>query len=376
MNVAFYCKIEPTKEQKDFFAKCFGCTRFIYNKMLSDRNAYYQKTGKTLKPTPAQYKDEFPWLREVDSLALANAQQDLERAFKNFFEQPKIKYPKFKKKGKSRDSYTTNLQIPKGGQPTIRLNGNSLHLPKIKGDVKIRIHRAIPKDYKIKSVTISKDKTDKYYASILFEFDSEIESLNPETLKLDNIIGLDYMMNGLYMTDSGCEGDYPRHYRRNEADLAKAQRRMSRKKEGSKNREKAKKKVAKIHKKSANQRKDFLHKKSREIANSYDVVCVEDLNMKDMAQALHFGKSVHDNGWGMFTTFLKYKLEAQGKYFVKVDKWYPSTQLCSDCGNKKKMPLGEKIYACPCGLTLPRDLNAAINIKNEGFRVLKELLSA
>ncbi len=372
MNTAIKCRIYPTKEQEVFFSKSFGCVRFIYNKMLGDKIAHYEKAKEMLYTTPAQYKEEFPWLKEVDSLALANVQLDLEQAYKNFFKQPKVGFPKFKKKNVTRDSYTTNLQIPKGGRPTIRLDGNKLHIPKLKTDIKILVHKEIPEEFAIKSITISRDKTGAYYASILFSFEMEIAFIDPESIDTDRVLGLDYMMNGLFMSDIGQEADYPRYYRNAEKKLARAQRKMSKKQKGSKNRAKAKQKVAKIHKKIANQRKDFLHKKSREITNSYDVVCVESLNMQGLAQALNFGKSVHDNGWGMFTTFLQYKLVNEGKYIVAVSKWYPSTQTCSKCGNQKPMPLGEKTYECACGLSLPRDLNAAINIKNEGFRLLKE----
>lgn len=370
MHRAIIFRIYPTKEQMVFFSKSFGCTRFIYNKMLGDKITHYEQTKESLRTTPAQYKDEFPWLKDVDSLALANTQLDLEQAYKNFFKQPKAGFPKFKKKSSARDSYTTNSQITKSGKATIKLIESKLYVPKLKSGIKIKLHRDIPNDFVIKSVTISRDKTDAFYASVLFYFDRDVPLIDQRNIKEDRVVGLDFMMNGLFMCDTGFECNYPRYYRTNEAKLAKAQRKLSKKAKGSKNRAKAKLKVARAHKKTANQRKDFLHKMSREITNSYDAVCVENLNMHGMAQALNFGKSVHDNGWGMFTAFLQYKLASEGKHFVEVGKWFPSTQTCSNCKAKTPMPLKEKTYNCSCGLVLARDLNAAINIKQEGLRIL------
>ncbi|MED4346173.1 RNA-guided endonuclease TnpB family protein, partial [Heyndrickxia coagulans] len=152
--------------------------------------------------------------------------------------------------------------------------------------------------------------------------------------------------------------------------LAKAGRILSKRKKGSARWNKQRLVVAKLHEKVANQRMNFLHHKSKELASNFDAVVIEDLNMKGMSQALHFGKSVHDNGWGMFTTFLAYKLKEQGKQLVKIDKWFPSTKKCSCCGKEKEMPLSERVYKCSCGFVLDRDHNSAINIKNEGLRLL------
>lgn len=345
------------------FAKTFGCVRFIYNKMLGDKISYYKTTKQKLDNTPAQYKNEFEWLREVDSLALANAQMNLQTAYNNFFRSPKVGFPKFKSKHRNKDSYTTNNQ---GGN--IHIKNGRLKLPKI-GYVRIKQHRDISNNYCLKSVTISKTATDKYYASLLFEYEEQIA--RPK-IDINNIIGLDFSMKELYVSSDGEFANYPRFYRQAQEQLAIEQRKLSKCQKGSNNRNKQRKRVAKLHEKTANQRKDFLHKLSKQITNVYDVICVEDLNMQNMAQSLNFGKSVSDNGWGMFVTQLNYKLEDQGKQLVKIDKWFPSSKTCSNCGMvKETLSLSERTYCCEvCGFREDRDINAAINIRNQGKLLL------
>ena len=361
-NKAYKFRMYPTKEQQILFAKTFGCTRFIYNKMLSDKIEYYNKTKKSLTNTPAQYKEEFPWLKEVDSLALANAQKHLESAYKNFFEK-RTSFPKFKSKKSNKRSYSTN-----------RVNGNIsiengyIKLPKI-GLVKLKQHRNIPLDYKLKSVTVSMTPSGKYYVSVLFEYENQVQKIEPKTF-----LGLDFSMHELYIDSNGNEANYPKFYKKAQDKLVKEQRKLSRMKKDSRNYEKQRIKLALVHEKVANQRKDFLHKQSRQIANAYDCVCIEDLNMKAMSQSLNFGKSVHDNGWGMFTTFLQYKLEEQGKQLIKVDKFFPSSQICNVCGykNSQTRDMSVREWDCPnCGTHHDRDVNAAINIREEGKRLVQ-----
>ena len=359
-NIAYKYRIYPNQAQQVLISKTFGCVRFIFNKMLQDRFAYYKETGLSLQNTPAKYKKDYEWLKEVDSLALANAQLHLDVAYKNFFRDKKVGFPKFKSKKHSSNSYTTNMV-----NNNIKLVGNKIYLPKLKG-IRIKKHREIPENYKIKSVTVSKTPTNKYYVSILCEYEADVLE-NVGT----NYLGLDYAMNGLYVASDNRRGDYPRFYRQLEKKLHREQRKLSKMIKGSNNYRKQKYKVAKVHEKIANSRKDYLHKTSHQIANEVDGVCVEDLNMQSMSKSMHFGKSVHDNGYGLFLNMLSYKLERQGKKLIKIDKFYPSSKTCSCCGYiHKELKLSDRIYECPqCGMILDRDYNASINIKREGMRL-------
>lgn len=362
MNKAYKFRIYPNAEQQIILAKTFGCVRFIYNQMLSDKINHYEETKQKLNNTPAQYKSKFPWLKEVDSLALANAQMNLQTAYNSFFRNPKIGFPKFKSKKSNRRSYTTNCV-----NGNISIDNGFLKLPKV-GLVKLKQHRLILSNYKLKSVTISQTPSGKYYASVLFEYENQIQEQ-----ELHDFLGLDFSMHGLYKDSNGNEPAYPRYYRQAEERLKREQRKLSLMQKGSKNRSKQRIKVANLHEKVANQRKDFLHKQSRQIVNAYDCVCIENLDMKAMSQSLNFGKSVADDGWGMFVTFLKYKLEETGKRLVKVNKFFASSQICNVCGYKNTATknLSIRAWDCPeCGAHHDRDINAAINIRNEGMRLV------
>ena len=358
MNKAYKYRIYPTLEQQVLLRKTFGCVRFIYNKMLADKIKYYESDNKMLYNYPSQYKSEFPWLKEVDSLALVGAQNALGAAYSNFFRAPKIGFPKFKSRHTSKKSYTTNNQ--KGSIKI--LDASHVKLP-ILGSLRIKLHRQIPDSYRIKSATVSQESTGKYYISILTEYENNVTPIVPA-----NVVGLDFSMKELYVDSERNEANYPRFYRNTQEKLAKEQRILSKRKKGSGRYLKQKQRVAQLHAHIANQRKDFLHKLSTVITKQYDTVAIESLNMRSMAQTLHFGKSITDNGWGMFTNMLDYKLKEQGKALVKIDKWFPSTKLCSNCGCKKvEMKLQERTYFCEhCDHILDRDLNAATNIKNVG----------
>ena len=375
MNKAIKYRIYPTREQAVLFSKTFGCCRKVYNLMLADKMESYQATGKFVAVTPAKYKTEYSYLKEVDSLALANAQRNLQSAFRSRFSKKRKRkngFPKFKSAKKSRKSYTTNNQ--KG---TITLMDNRyIKLPKV-GKVKAKIHRQPEMDWQLKSATVSQNGDGKYYVSVLFELESQ-----PSAYVADktNAIGLDYASDGLYVDDNGNKGTNHKYYRESHKKLAKAQRRLSRmqgskkKEEKSANYLKQLKKVNRIHRRIANQRLDNLHKISTEIANQYDVVCVESLNMKSMSnKGFGNGKATMDNGYGMFLKMLEYKLAEKGKYFVKVDKWFPSSQICNGCGkvHSEMKNLNNRIMKCDCGLIIGRDQNAAINIKKEGLRIPK-----
>ena len=360
MNKAYKFRIYPSKEQRELIGKTFGCARFVYNKMLCEKMEHYKETGKSLKITPAKYKSEYEFLKEVDSLALANEQLNLEKAYKYFFRDKRIGFPKFKSKHKDKKSYTTNCV-----NGNIRMENKTIVLPKL-GKMRIKQHRVVPSNYKLKSCTVSQTPTGKYFVSILFEYEGDIQPI-----EIKSIVGLDFSMQELYISSDEEYANYPRYFRCSLGKLKKAQRKLSKMKQGSNSYYRQKRRVAKIYEKIANQRKDFLHKKSQQITNVYDLVAIEDLNMKAMQQALNYGKSVSDNSWGMFTSFLSYKLSERGKQLVKIDKWFASSKMCSECGEKKKaLSLSERTYICDCGNILGRDINAAINIKNESMKML------
>ena len=268
INRAVKIRIYPNAEQRVQIDKTIGCSRFIYNCMLADKMEHYKKEKKMLRNTPASYKKEYPWLKEVDSLALANVQMHLESAFHKFFREPSAGFPRFKSKKSSRKSYTTNVV-----NGNIFLEGNYLKLPKMTA-VRMKLHRPISEKWKLKSVTVSREPSGKYFAGL---------------------------------------------------------------------------------------------------TESFDAVCVEDLNLKGMAGGLHLGKGVHDNGYGLFLSMLEYKLEERGKYLIKVDRYFASSKICSVCRKKKEeLSLSDRIYYCECGNRMDRDVNAAVNIMNEGKRIFAE----
>lgn len=369
-NKSIKYRIYPNKEQQSLILKTFDCSRFVYNYMLEEsikvhKNGESFCTRNSFNYLLTSLKKEFLWLKEVDSTALTSANDNLVAAFSNFFKK-NSNFPKFHKK-KISGSYTTKCV-----NGNISLLNKGINLPKL-GKVRASLHRMPKKDWKLKSATISQSSDGKFYASVLFEYDSDINY----HVALNNAIGLDYASNGLFVDSNGKRETNHKFYRKAQKKLAKEQRKLSRMKGSKKNEPKSNnyikqlRKVNKIHRHIANQRNDNLHKLSTEIANQYDVVCVENLNMTAIGNKdFKNGKATYDNGYGMFLNMLEYKLSDRGKSLVRVDKFYPSSQLCSCCGNRKKLELSERKYICTCGLEIDRDLNAAINIKNEGLRLL------
>ena len=361
-NRAYKYRIYPDPEQQVAMRRTFGCCRKVWNLMLADKIAWYQQTGTMLKNTPAQYKKDYPYLQEVDSLALANVQLQLQQAFKNFFEQPNVGFPKWKSKKHPKRSYTTNAV-----NSNIRIEGSSIRLPKI-GWVRVKVHRKIPRTHLIKSVTVSQNAAGRYFVSVLTEYAAQV---NPVPLESPSAIGLDYSSPGFYVgTDAA--PNHPHPYHKEQAKLACEQRRLSRMVPGSNNYRKQQLRIGRIHQRIADIRRDFLNKTSTEIANRFDVVGIEDLNMQAQAQALNFGKAVADNGWGMFTRMLEYKLAERGKYLVKADRMFPSTKTCSICGCKNPdVVLGVREWTClGCGAFHLRDENAATNLRNYALDAL------
>ena len=365
MNKAYKFRIYPDKKQEELLAKAFGCCRFLYNHMLDEKMKEYQATGKLKRTTPAAYKKEYPWLKEVDSLALANVQLHLEKAYQSFFANPSTGFPKFKSRHRSKQSYTTNVV-----NGNIRLENGKLRLPKLKG-VRIQVHREIPKEYLLKSVTVSREASGKYYASLLYAYECCENQAESEVGAEPVVLGIDYAMSGMAVFSDGTRCTYPGCFRNSAARLAREQRKLSRCQRGSRNYEKQRKKMAICHEKIRNQRKDFHHKLSHKLAETYDVIAVEDLNMKAMSQCLHLGKGIMDNGYGRCRDMLSYKLEERGKKLIRIDRYYPSSKTCSKCGRiKKELSLSERIYDCECGNHMDRDVNAAINIREEGKRMM------
>lgn len=352
MLKAYKYRIYPDAEQMQFFAKCFGCVRFVYNRMLSDRIEHYKLTGKSLNNTPAQYKSEFTWLKEVDSLALANAQMNLNTAYRNFFRDKSNGFPKFKSKKTNNFSYTTNNQ--KG---TVYVENGYIKLPKLKSPVKIRQHRSF--EGVIKSCTISKAPSGKYHISILVE--TEIQKLPASDMR----VGIDVGIKDFAVLSNGEAYKNPKHLRKSEKRLAKLQRDLSRKQIGSSNRNKARIKVAKLHEKIANQRMDFLHKKSTEIIRKNQAIVIEDLKVKNLMKNHNLAKSIAEVSWSRFREMLDYKSRWYGRELIIAPPDYPSSQLCSDCGNRSSQTkdLACRVYICPeCGLEIDRDYNASLNL--------------
>ena len=359
-------RLYPNQEQKQLFAKTFGCSRAIWNMMLADKIKHYEDTKETLHNTPAQYKNEFPWLREVDSLALCNVQLNLQTAYKNFFRSG-YGFPKFKKKS-HRQSYKTN-----NNNGRIALENGFVKLPKV-GWVKVKAHRQI--NGVIKSATISMTSTGKYHISILCE--TEITPL-PKT---NSSVGVDLGISDFAILSNGEKIANPRFLVSLSKKLAKEQKLLSRralaaKKEGrklsdSKNYQKQRMKVAKIHEKIANMRRDFLNKLSTSIVKNHDIICIEDLSSKNLMKNHKLAKSIGDVSWYEFVRMLEYKSNWYEKHVSKISRWYPSSQICSDCGfssGKKELSIRE--WTCTnCGSHHDRDVNASINILNEGLRLL------
>ena len=379
ISKSFKIRLYPTEQQTIAINKNIGCCRFIYNSMLAERkNAYEefkdnkQKLWEYKYKTEKQYKEEFDWLKDAESSSLQQARIDLSRAYSNFFRSLQNKkgnggFPKFHKKG-IKDSYRIMLN---NNNVKIDFDARKIKIPKL-GWVKYRDNRVFDQSY-IKSITISKTKTDKYFVSILCQFElSDIEKIKYSS---DIVIkGLDMSMDKFYIDSDGNYPEYYKQFRENENKLKYLQQQVSKKKLGSNNRKKAQLKVNKLYEKIANSRKDFIEKLSAQLIKENDVIVIESLNMHAMAQCLKLGKSVNDLAWGMFVNRLEQKMQITNKLLIKADKWFASSQTCHICGyQNKSLTLKDREWDCPiCGSHLMRDENAGQNLKQYGINILTQ----
>ena len=370
INKALKVRLYPNKTQLNKIDATLHHCRYIYNEMLARNMKVYNRRGEHLNynamqnllPTMKQYKS---WLKEADSQALKYACRQVDTAYKKFFKH-EVSFPRFHKKH-GRQSYTTT------NMSCVTFQKNKVRLPFL-GWVRARGLRALPDSAKLCMITISRDPDGRYYASISCKYEVEIP------IGTDNrILGLDYKSSGLYTDSDGHSAMMPHYFRESQAKLRRYQKRLSHKVVSKKDEYKScgwrkqHHKIARLQSHIAHQRSDYLHKLSKTLADTYDIIAVEDLNMRAMSnKGFGNGKATLDNGYRMFTVMLDYKLRYQGKQLIKVDKWYPSSQICSGCGNKQKIPLSTRTYRCPCcGLVIDRDYNAAINIKNEALRLVE-----
>ena len=364
MFKAFKYRLYPTAPQAEKINQNIGCARFVYNQLLDDRIKVYRETKQRSKKTYCDLKKEYAFLKEADSRALNYAQAHLDVAYDKFFKEPSAGYPKFKSKHKCRWSYTTY-----NNNNAVRFDGSRIRLPKV-GYVKVVEHRL--HEGRIISATISHERSGEYYASVMCEVE------HPESLPItDKVVGIDLGLHDFVVCSDGERVEAPKYFRKSEQKLARVQRAFSRTKKGSTGHEKARLKVARCHQKIKNQRNDFLHKLSTKLIHENQVICLEDLSVKGMERNHKLAKSVTDASFAKFVSMLEYKAEWYGRKIVKIDRFYPSTQLCSGCGYKTESIKGLKglrfrEWTCPeCGEVHDRDLNAARNILKEGLKSIE-----
>ena len=355
----------PTPEQEALFQKTFGCCRYIWNRMLADHEEFYYATDKHFIPTPAKYKKEVPFLREVDNQALIQEHNKLSQAFRNFFRNPAaFGYPRFKRKKDGRDRFTACNHVM-GESATIYITQNAVRMTKA-GLVRAKFPRRPRSGWRLTRITVERTKTGRYYGCLLFA--CPVHKPEPVEPTAERTIGLKYSVTHFYVTDGGAAADPPRWLKQSQEKLAAIQQKLSRLQPGSRNYQEQVQTYRLLHERIANQRRDFLHKESRRIANAWDAVCIRDDSLRAIAQTLGGGEVLH-SGFGMFREMLRYKLERQGKQLLEVDRFVPTTKVCSACGAvNESIPPKAQRWICPvCGAEHRRGVNAAVNIKAKGL---------
>ena len=361
---AFNIRLYPNKVQANFFNKSFGCARLMYNECLKRKIEGYKSTGKTITPDMKAIKLTYRFMKNADSQGLSNSVMDLNGAFANFFKtikntsHIKFGFPKFKSKH-DKQSYRNAMMK----QDCIK--ENRILIPKA-GLVRFHGKIDVTNIKHIWNITISKSKRGNYYCSICCDYNLE------EFEHTGEVIGIDIGIKDLMILSNGTKIDNPKFLKKSERKLKHSQRVFSKKKKGSKNREKARKRLAIAHEKLSNQRKDYLHKVTTSIVKNYDVICMEDLNVKGMLKNHSLAKAIQDSSFGAIASMLDYKARWHNRTIVKVGRFYPSSKTCSCCGYKKDdLTLGDREWTCPkCHTHHDRDVNAAKNILNEGLNIL------
>ena len=364
MLKAYKYRIYPNKEQKIQIAKTFGCCRFVYNQTLAYRKDTYENEKKSVSKTDCnnycnrELKKEYEWLKDVDKFALTNAIYNMDAAYRKFFKEH-AGYPKFKSKRDNHKSYTTNYT---NENIVVDFEKGRVKLPKLK-----MVKAKPPREFEgqIKSATISQMPSGKYFVSIL------VEEEQVELPKVEKSVGIDLGIKDLVITSDGEKIDNLKLIKKYENKLVRQQRKLAHKQKRSKNREKQRIKVAKIYEKIANTRNDYLHKISHKLINENKVIVSEDLSVSNMVKNANLAKSISDCGWSELTRQLQYKADWYGRTYVKIGRFVPSSQTCHVCGykNEETKDLTVRKWTCPqCQTEHDRDINAAINIQNEGLK--------
>lgn len=362
---AYKYRCYPTEEQKRLFAHTFGCCRFVYNWALRKKTDAYYQDGHRLSYkevsallTQLKQQEETLWLSDVSSVPLQQALRHLEKAFITFFE-GRGHYPKFKKKRQQQAATYVDTAF--------RWDGSTLTLAKMTDPLEIVWSRPLPKGCRLTTVTVTKDGADRYFVSLLVE--EEIKQLDP----VKESIGADLGLKEFVILSTGETVGNPKFFHKDEKKLARAQRRLAKKHKGSKNRAKARRKVARIHARIADRRRDFLHQLSTRLIRENQTICVETLAVKNMVKNPKLAKAISDVGWSEFVSQLAYKAKWYGRHLVKIDKWYPSSKRCFECGHiLDSLSLDVRSWTCPeCGVHHDRDVNAAKNIHAVGLTVFE-----